>query len=321
MKKASKDHYKVRNWPQYNQALVKRGSLTLWIEESVLESWQDNQVSGEPGRPRKYHDGWIELLLRIGMVYRLPLRQLEGLAGSLVKWLGKEGVVAVPDYSTLSRRRTGLSVKIGVNAQELSGKRTIAVDSTGLKVYGEGEWKVRQHGVSKRRTWRKLHLAIDTQSGMILAVEGSPNSISDDQMMPILLENIEPEIEVEQVCADGGYDRGGSYQAIARRKAKATIPPRKGARIWQHGNTKAEKLDRDQNPRRIRKVDRKQWKKESGYHQRSKAETTMFRYKRIIGHRLSSRLLQNQIVEMKLGAKILNTMSSVGMPDSFKVSA
>lgn len=197
------------------------------------------------------------------MVYRLPLRQLEGLAGSLVKLPGKEGAVAVPDYSTLSRRRANLSVKMEANTQELSGKRTIAVDSTGLKVYREGEWKVRQHGVSKRRTWRKLHLAIDTQSGMILVVEGNLNSISDDQMMPILLENIEPDIEVEQVCADGGYDRGGSYQAITQRKAKATIPPRKGARIWQHGNTKADKPDRDQNLRRIRKFGRKQWKKES----------------------------------------------------------
>lgn len=318
MKKKQKAQYRVRNWSQYNAALVKRGSLEVWIDEEVLAKWKaQSKEQAEPGRPKVYSDCYIEMLLILGIKYDLTLREIEGFAGSLMKKMGIE--LPIPDFSTLCRRKAKLEVQ--VSKRKLAGARVIAVDSSGVKVFGEGEWKVRQYGYSKRRTWRKIHLGVDTQTGELVSAEGSTNDKSDDQMLPKVLEGIDPDIQVAQVNGDGIYDRRRSYQAIKERGAKAVIPPRKGAKIWQHGNAKAERLDRDNNLRRIRKIGKKAWKKESGYHQRSKAENAMYRYKTLIGDTLSSRVEDNQMVEIKLGAKALNILSSLGMPESFKVAA
>jgi hypothetical protein len=236
------------------------------------------------------------------MVYHLPLRQLEGFVKSLLdlaKWRG----VKVPSYTTLSRRRRGLTVQ--VSSRKFSKAITVVVDSSGAKVYGEGEWKVRQHGASKRRTWRKFHLAIEPKTNEILSLEVSTNDVTDDEMLPAVLEKIDEAVVIEQVCGDGGYDRTTSYQAIAKRRAKATIPPRKDAKIRQHGPSNAPPLARDENLRAIRQQGRKGWKQTSGYHQRSKAESGVFRYKTILGDTLNARLFDSQCVGMKLAAKIL----------------
>lgn len=318
MRKTQKTQYRIRNWREYNAALVKRGSLEVWIDEEVLAKWQaEVKEEAGRGRPRVYSDGYIEMLLILGIKYNLTLREIEGFATWLIKQLGL--ALPVPNFSTLSRRKAKL--KVQVCQTKLQGARVIAVDSSGLKVFGEGEWKVRQHGYSKHRTWRKIHLGVDSESGELVSVEGSTNNKTDDQMLPKVLEGIDPEMEIAQVNGDGGYDRKRSYQAIQARGAKAVISPRKGARIRQHGNSKAERLDRDNNLRRIRKIGKKAWKQESGYHQRSKAETAMYRYKTLIGDTLSSRIEPNHMVDIKLGAKVLNILSSLGMPDSFKVAA
>lgn len=318
MRKTQKTQYRIRNWREYNAALVKRGSLDVWIDKEVLEKWQaEGKEEAGRGRPRIYSDEYIEMLLILGIKYELTLREIEGFASSLIKQLGL--ALPIPDYSTLCRRKAKLEVQ--VCKTKLQGARVIAVDSSGLKVFGEGEWKVRQHGYSKHRTWRKIHLGVDTESGELVSIEGSTNDKTDDQMLPKVLEGIDPEMEIAQVNGDGGYDRKRSYQAIKERGAKAVIPPRKGARIWQHGNCKAERLDRDNNLRRIRKIGKKAWKQEAGYHQRSKAETAMYRYKTLIGDTLNSRSEPNQMVDIKLGGKVLNILSSLGMPDSFKVAA
>ena len=315
MKQTKKRQYRVRNWREYNAALVQRGSLEVWIDKAVVASWQAPEKTGERGCPQVYQDSYIEMLLILGMVYKLSLRGTQGFAKSVFK--GFDVHIVVPNYSTLSRRRKALQVK--VSTQKLKGARVITIDSSGLKVYGEGEWKVRQHGVSKRRTWRKFHVAVDTQTNEILNLEGSTNAVSDDEMTEAVLEGIDPEIDIKQVCADGGYDKRRSYQAIAARKATATIPPRKDAKIIQHGNSNAPPLDRDQNLRRIRHIGRSKWKQESGYHQRSKAETAIYRYKTVVSDKLASRLLDSQFVEMRLGAKLLNKMSALGLPQSYSL--
>lgn len=199
----------------------------------------------------------------------------------------------------------------------LDHARHVVVDSTGVKVYGEGEWKTRQHGWSKRRTWRKLHLGVDEATGEILVAVTSTNDVSDGQVLPDLLDGIEDEIE--QVSADGAYDKRNCYDTIARRQAKAAIPPRKGAKIWRHGNSKSDRHNRDQNLRRIRKVGRKRWKCESGYHRRSIAETTMFRFKVIFGGKLRSRKFDNQAVELFLQCAALNRMIQLAKPVSVLV--
>lgn len=159
-------------------------------------------------------------------LFQLPGRQTEGLLESLFSLMKVQ--LPVPDHSTVSRRARKLNVSIPVTKK--NEPRHLVLDSTGIKVYGEGEWKTRIHGVSKRRTWRKLHLAVDETSGEILVAEVTSNDYHDSEIMPDLLSHLEEEIE--QVSADGAYDKRGCYQAIEKREAIATIPPQKNAQKW-----------------------------------------------------------------------------------------
>ncbi|MGD1908323.1 MAG: IS5 family transposase [Leptolyngbyaceae cyanobacterium] len=307
--------YRIRNWSEYNAGLKLRGSLTFWFDESVLASWLIEQPSGRQGASIFYSDLAIETMATVKALYRLAGRQCQGLLISIFELMSID--LPVPDHSTLSRRLGQLSIEMPVRSQQEC--RHVVIDSTGVKVYGEGEWKTRQHGVSKRRTWRKLHLGIDEATGEILAATASTNNISDGEVLPDLLNAIEDDIE--QVSADGAYDQRKCYDAIRERQARAVIPPRKGAKIWQHGNTKAERHHRDENLRRIRKVGRKAWKRESHYHRRSLAETTMFRLKVIFGGTLSSRTFDNQAAELFIKCALLNRMIHIAKPDSYKVEA
>jgi len=186
-------------------------------------------------------------------------------------------------------------------------------------VYGEGEWKVRTHGKSKRRTWRKLHIGADPESGEIEAAALTENSVDDAKMAEPLLNQIDQPID--HLAADGSYDKRKVYDSLNRHAPQATvlIPPCKNAHIWQHGNTRAERLKRDENLRLIRKSGRKAWKENSGYHMRSLAETTMFRFKTLFPDRLSARLLETQATQALICCAALNRMTHLGMPDSYKM--
>ncbi len=248
-------------------------------------------------------------------VYRLPLRATEGLTRSLLRLLGLK--LSVPCYTTLCRRRRSLDV--GLPRLRKSEPLHMVVDSTGIKVYGEGEWKVRQHGYSRRRTWRKLHLGVDETTGEVVAAVVTTNSFKDSQLLPDLLDQVEGEIS--QVSADGAYDSRNCYEAIREREARAAIPPQKRARIWQHGNTKAERHIRDENLRAIRRAGRAQWKRESDYHRRSLAETAVFRVKMIFGERVGARSFEGQAAQLLVRCATLNRMTHLGMPDSYAVAA
>lgn len=322
-----KRRYRIRNWSDYDTALVRRGSLTLWLDTQPLQNWHNQKRTGKRGKPRLYADQAIACALRLGAVYHLPLRATEGLLASLVALAGAD--VPVPDYSTLCRRRQKMQASVSCEMQaSVSCSASdcpchsdrpchLVVDSTGLKVFGDGEWKVRQHGVSKRRTWRKIHVAVDQATGMVCAAATTSNSVSDGQMLPELLAQVSQAIC--QVSADGGYDRRSCYEAISRCGANATIPPRQGARIWQHGNCKQKRLARDENLRCIRRVGRAQWKRASGYHRRSLAETAIFRLKTLFGATLRARREAGQDTETKLRLDALNRMTTLGMPQSYIV--
>jgi len=313
-KKKTKCTYRLRNWSQYNKALVRRGSLTIWINEDVLSAWHNRARTGKPGKPLDYADTAILCMATLEEVYRLPLRAAEGLTRSLIKLLGVQ--VSVPCYTTLCRRRR--SLEIVLPRRPASEPLHMVVDSTGIKVYGEGEWKVRQHGWSRRRTWRKLHIGVDEATLEFVAVVVSTNSFKDSQILPDLLEQVEDELS--QVSADGAYDSRNCYDAIRERKARAAIPPQKRARIWQHGNTKAERHIRDENLRAIRRKGRREWKRESGYHRRSLAETQVYRVKTIFGERVSARSFEGQAAQLLVRCATLNRMTHLGMPDSYAVA-
>jgi hypothetical protein len=304
----------VKNWSEYDQALVKRGSITFWLSDDLAETWC---YTGEKQRGSQYDysEQAIVTMQTVKNVFHLPNRATEGFMWSVFAMLKIS--LSVPDHTTLSRRGKDLTV---ILPKKVNGHLDIVMDSSGLKIYGEGEWKVRSHGKSKRRTWRKLHVGVDPQSGEIQAAALTTNSVSDSQMVEPLLAQIDQSID--QFAGDGSYDKRTVYDSLNQHAPHATIliPPRKNARIWQHGNTNADRLRRDENLRAIRKSGRKAWKQSSGYHIRSLAETTMFRLKTIFGDRLSARLMESQITQAMIRCAALNRMSHLGMPHSYKVT-
>ena len=299
---------------EYDQALVQRGSITFWMSDDFEKTWLH---TGEKQRGSQfdYSDQAILVMLTVKEVFHLTNRGVEGFVRSLFRTMKIN--LPVPDHSTLSKRGKDLQVKL---PKKTSQSLNIVMDSTGLKIYGEGEWKVRMHGVSKRRTWRKLHVGANPEDGEIQAVVLTENNISDDAAVEVLLEQIEQEIA--EFAADGDYDKRKVYDVLNAHSPDVNIliPPRKNARIWKHGNTQAERLKRDENLRSIRKQGRKEWKKNSGYHTRSLAETTMFRLKTIFGDTLSARLLETQTTQAVVRCAALNQMTHLGMPQSYKAA-
>ncbi len=316
--KSKKKKYTIRNWKEYNQALVDRGKILFWITEEAIRKWEEEQKTGKRGKPKQFSNTAIETALTLQQVFHLPLRATEGFLKSILARIAPD--LKAPDHSTLSIR--GKTLTVSIRARAIRGKALhIVCDSTGVKVYGEGEWKVRQHGWSKRRTWRKLHIGIDEETGDILLGEVTGNDTADCQMLAPLLDQLPKEQPVSHVSADGAYDKRICYRALRERGiAHITIPPQHNAKIWQHGNTGAERLTRDENLRRIREVGRRRWKIESGYHRRSLSETGMFRLKTIFGEKVSARTFENQRTQLLLRCKALNLMTTLGMPDSSVVA-
>jgi hypothetical protein len=300
--------YKVANWSQYNESLVRRGDITFWFDEDVIDAWEHDNAQWKVGRPFTYSDLAIQTLLSMRELFRLTYRQTEGFGRAIAKLMQAE--VAIPDYTSLQKRAAKLSVSICCAATH--GSIEVVVDSTGLKVYGEGEWKVRQHGQGQRRTWRKLHLAVNPATHEIVAQVLTDSGAADADQAEPLLDQIEP--EVQAFYADGAYDQWKVYDVLKQRGVWSIIPPRKNAKIKQHGNSAADPLERDECLRQIRRDGRKAWKKSIGYHRRSLAETAMSRLKRSFGERLKNRTLPHQVVEAALRAKLLNWFVLLGMP-------
>jgi Transposase DDE domain len=303
-----KRQYRIRNWRDYNSALVRRGSLTLWVEQGVVGRWRDTAAPVRRGRRRLYSDLAITCALTLREVYHLPLRSTQGLVSSLLRLLGTD--LPAPHYSTLSRRAASLDVSL---PRRGAGPLHLAVDSTGVKLYGEGEWKVRLHGAEKRRTWRKLHLVIDHRTHEALACSMSEQYVLDRKELPGLLSEVEG--EVAEVLGDGAYDFHDCYRAIHAAGARSVIPPKQRARV--RGGP--EFRDRDAAVLRGREVGRDGWKREAGYHRRSLAETAVMRLKTIFSGRLKAREWHRQEVELRVRCAAMNKMTGLGMPQSYAV--
>lgn len=305
-----KQRYKVRNWKKYNEALVKRGSLTLWFDEEVIKAWHDVEKIDERGSPATYSDVAILCALSLKVIFQLPLRATEGLLCSLVELMGLP--IKVPDYTTLSRRQAKLSVEIPSLIPNDS--RHVVIDSTGLKIFGEGSFQVRQHGYDKRRTWRKLHLGIDESTQEIVASAVTTSEVKDSQVLGELLEQVDEPIN--QVSADSAYDSFECYQQILEQEAEPVIPPRKDAVERTEDFQHPEISSRNQVVRKVEEQGSKTWKEESSYHRRSLAETAMFRIKTLFGNQLKARKFESQAVEAFVRCVVLNRMTALGLPDS-----
>ena len=310
--KSNKKKYKIINWPEYNEALKKRGMLDVYVDEYVLEQW-NAKPNNKRGAQPVYSDLAIRITLQFGKVFRQKLRQTEGLVISLFKLMNID--LNVPDFSTLSRRCGSITVNIPKNSKE---SIVAVIDSSGLKVFGEGEWKVRKHGWSKHRTWRKMHLMI-TPDNEIRAAELTENNITDADVVDALFK--QEDADIDAFAGDGAYDKRKVYDICKKRDIKKIlVPPQKNAKILQHGNSKSSPHPRDENLREIRKTSKKKWKKKCGYHVRSLSETAMFRFKTIFGDKLNFREFNKQKTEFLISVSILNKMTGFGMPDSYAVT-
>lgn len=311
-----KAHYRVRNWKEYNKSLVQRGSLTFWFSEEVIHNWAGQADEAAHGNQR-YSNMAIISGLTLRQLFRLSLRATEGLLRSLFELMKLDR--SVPNYTTLCRRSQRLPVDLGVCDSQQA--RHVLVDSTGVQVIGEGEWKQRQHGKSRHQLWRKLHLAIDADSHEILSAIVTEGARIDGPYLAGLIDAIDGEIV--QVTGDGAYDKKACYRKAYERRARGVFPPQHNAIVQRNKIKKDPALvPRDEAILFIQKdkVHRKQWKARMNYHRRSLAETMMSRMKSIFGDQVRARSFTNQRTDLRIRCYAMNRITSLGMPISEAIS-
>jgi len=303
--------YKTTNWPEYEAGLRQRGSLTVWISEDEIKGWgPPKRRQRKPGGQEQYSNRAIETTLTVGMVFRLALRQTEGFLGSLFALLGVD--CRAPDHTTISRRARKLG-RLPFSPPAGSRPIHILVDSTGLSVHVGNLRKP-----PKNRDWRKLHVSVNALTGDVIACDLTSKRARDASRMPALLKQIDRPLA--SVSADAAYDKTGVYEAVenhtATRSPRVLIPPKKNAQLKPEV---AVLRERNRNLRSRARLGKRQWHTKSGYSRRSMVENAVYRYKTIIGRTMRSRTLQGQRVEARVGCRILNTMTALGMPESHRV--
>lgn len=313
--KIPKQKYRVTNLASYNESLRRRGDLTVWVSDQALGLWSAPRRTTRGGQ-RTYSDLAIEICLTLSAVYKQPLRQTQGLMRSIAGLLGVE--IAVPDFSTFSRRGKGLTLP-APRKTDRSDPVHLVVDSTGLKIFGEGEWCAQKHKTkAKRKHWRKLLLGLDLVSGEIVCADLTTDAVGDPTALPDLLEQIDS--PVERFLADGAYDGGPTRDLLATRfgeTLEVAIPPPKNAALSPdavQGPT-----GRDRQIAEIAAHGRMAWQRSSGYNQRSRIETQIGRWKAVIGTKLRARTFENQKTEAKLSVRVLNRMTALGRAEFERV--
>jgi len=295
--------------------------------------------TGKRGRQPVFSDAAIQTCLMLKALFGLPLRQTTGLVASLIKVAGLDW--PTPDFSTLCRRQKCLDVVIAYRPAK--GALHLLVDSTGIKVAGDGEWSARKHGPSKPRQWRKVHLGVDADTLEIRAVEVTGSRVgpsrglqanrcrsTDAPMLPALLDQIPDDQPIGSVTApsrrmqafacrsmDGAFDTRACHAAIAGRGAQAVIPPRKNGRPWKE-NTPGAHV-RNEALRASRRFGRAIWRRWSGYHRRSRVETKMNCLK-ALGERIVSRDFERQVAELHIRVAVLNRFTALGTPVTQRVA-
>ncbi len=314
--KIPRQKHRMTNWADYNESLRRRGDLTVWISDEALGLWSAARRTTRGGQ-RRYSDLAIELCLTLGMVFKQPLRQTQGLMRSIAGLLGVQ--IAVPDFSTLSRRGNGLLSQTRPRTDSRAAIHLV-VDSTGLKIFGEGEWLEEKHETKRKRcSWRKLHLGLDLVSGEIVCSDLTTDDIGDPTALPGLLDQVDGPVAL--FLADGAYDGDPTSDLLAARfgsTIEVAIPPPKTAVLSP--NAAQNPTARDCHIADIVARGRMAWQKTSGYNQRSRGETLMSRWKGIIGLKLKARGYENQKTEARIGVRVLNRMTGLGRP-SFERTA
>ena len=305
-----KTKYRVANWPEYERSLVRRGDVTVWMSPDAIAGWKP-KPSGQRGGQLKYSDMAIETALTFRLVFHLPLRQAEDFLASVFRMMGV--TLEVPDHTTLSRR--GKRLNVGLRRIAIAEPIHLIVDSTGLSIVGEGEWAVAKHGGKGKRGWKKLYIGVD-HSGVIVAQALTDGTADDAKTGLSLIDSVAGNIA--SITADAAYDTIAIYEAAHSQRAKVVVPPARTATVAGRGRRSA---DRDRTISKVRKLGRRRWKKESGYHRQGTALNAFFRYKSIIGDRLRARSQRGQQTEAVIACNVLNRMAALGRPNSYAIGA
>ncbi len=301
-----KTQYRVSNWSDYDQALVQRGNITLWVTPDAIDHWNAKPTKRRGGQP-KYSDLAIETTLTLRLLLHLPLRQAEGFLVSIFELMAVH--LDVPDHTTLSRRSARLDLSLHIPRRP--GSINLVVDSSGLAIFGEGEWAATKHGGKGIRGWRKLHLGVN-DTGVIVAQTLTDANTDDATTGTALVDAVDADIDT--IIGDAAYDTRPFYAAGRSKGARVVVPPVKNAKA-----KRPRCAARDRTIRRVDEIGRRQWKKEVGYHRQARAENAFFRLKTILGDRLRARGEEAQQGEALIACNILNRMTELGRPESYSI--
>jgi Transposase DDE domain len=302
VRRGRRARYAVRDWAAYDRALARRGDITVWVSPDAVAAWR------EPKGRRTFSDAAIAAVLTARAVLRLALRQAEGLIASVFALLGL--ALPVPDHTTLSRRGRALDLDRRADAGR---GLDLAIDSTGLHV-------ARPRGVGCEG-WRKLHIAVDPDSGQIVAEELTRSDVHDTVPVPPMLGRIAG--RVGRVYGDGAYAGGPTHRAVAERRQ--ALPNAEGVFRPKASDVRAAAtLDpltgRGRHARHVAREGRAAWERATGYGRRNAAEWTFSRLKRVLGGGLRSRGLDAQSAEASIAVRALNRMAALGLPRAERVA-
>ena len=308
---------RIKNWSGYNAGMVDRGNFRELAKLAIKAIKKEMQSKTwfhhvSAGRPRKYPDALILIIAVYREIFGLTFREAEGFANEVFNEFGIE----VPDYSTIERRLGSLKIDLRIDKRRLKGDLYIMADSTGYKIFGEGEWKTYKHGRSKKRVWVKVHYAVDYTSQQIVGLTVTSHTRGDNLEAENLLEETKRNLgnkssNIAEVLGDGAYNTKALKKYVEEKcGSRLNSPPK----IKANSNGK-EFIGADSEAnKRCNLVGRDQWKNEVGYHKRSLVETNMFRAKSPFGDKLRCRTKENQVAEITIRAMILNVWTNKWMP-------
>ena len=313
---------KIKNWSEYNNSLKKRGNLSIFISESIIKNGKivlPNRT-GKAGRPKEYSDDFIEFVLSIRELFRLPFRQTAGFIEYLFGLMNLS-VTALPDYTTLSRRMPKLNIRYYQDKNNNNEGIVMLIDSTGFKVFGEGEWMRRKHGATYCRTWRETHIALDYDTRDIVGFINTTAHVHDNTQLEPLLTQVTDQNNymVNTIIGDGAYDANDNYKLGKKLGIEFLAPLRKDA--VEHLNSFHYQVydtpgweERNAVVRHVEEFGLDGWKADVDYHRRSLVENAIYRWKTIFGSNLKSRKTETQYAEQALRANIINKFNRIGLP-------
>ena len=308
---------RIKSWNNYNEGMISRGKFKELAKFAVKQIRRELNSKAfkqhkSAGRPKEYPDALILAIAVYREVFEMTFREAAGFSEDVFRGFG----IKVPHYTTIERRIGELEIDLHLDKRRLNGDLYILADSTGYKIFGEGEWKTYKHGRSKKRIWVKVHYAVDYTSQQVVGLTVTIHTMSDNLEAPNLLNDVKKNLgdkskNIVEVDGDGAYNTKALKKFVeedchAKLIAPPSIKPKSDGKKFIGADEEANK--------RCEEVGRKQWKKEVGYHKRSLAETNMFRQKSPFGDRLKSRTIRNQVAEIKIRAMIVNIWTNTWMP-------